>query len=463
MTGASCARARAIHWFLLAVLILTSLRATTQDNAFYLSGRVSDDRTEEPVENVNIVISNTEWGTTTNELGEFILRVDQLPFELEFTHVAYKTKRLLFEHQPLRPLSVRLSRRTESLSEVVITSQRIDTLYADQVYSVLDFELCNKGILLLIFKSRLSRAELLLQDWDGNTLAEMNILPMKPLGLYRDCLGEVHILSQDKAYQVSITDDRMSLYDPYDMSYFAEVMAGCKFMIGSRVFFEEVIYNELIKRFYVVNSLDTSSKLFAATADEEKVAFMRQNMGSVISRDNEADLLGSLNGTSKDANTLSAIRNASVTTRFNKMAYMSAIYAPLFAMGDSVVLFNHPRNMIQFFDTLGNEIGNTHIDYHSRDSVGTTWQLVSAFAKKDKWLKEVYVDRIRNKAYTAFRNLDGTWDLREIDLRTGEVRFNQRIPFPYVQKVQVRDGYLFYLYRGFGQSQKKKLFRQRIN
>jgi hypothetical protein len=181
-----------------------------------------------------------------------------------------------------------------------------------------------------------------------------------------------------------------------------------------------------------------------------------------MSKEYEASLLSSLNGTSGDAQTLSSIREMSTTTRFIKMAYLAAIYAPLYAMGDSVVLFNHPQNQIQFFDTLGNKIGETPIDYHLMDAADSISQMVYAFARKDKWLKEVYVDRIRNKAYTTYRNLNGTWDLREIDLHTGEARFSQLIPFPFVQKLRVRDGYLFYIYKGFGQSQKKKLFRQRI-
>ncbi len=444
-------------------LLLAGLLAAAQEEGFYVTGRVTDDQTGEPIEFVNIVVSNTNSGTTTSELGEFILQVSQLPYELEFTHVAYETRKLRFEYRPLQPLKVQLTHKSEPLTGVTITSRRIDTLYADQIYSVLDYELCDRGVLLLIFRNRLSRAELLFQDFDGNTLSELSVLPMKPLSLYRDCLGEVHILSEDKAYQIAFTDQKMSLYDPYDLDYFAEVMVGCRFIIGARVFFEEVIHNELIKRFYMVNTLDTSSLLFAMTADEEKIAFMRDNMVQAVSADKEAELLSKLNGTPNDAATLEQIRNSNVTARFIKMAYLSAIYAPLYAMGDSVVLFNHPRNVIQFFDTLGNKIGETPIKYHLQEENDPTGTMIYAFARREKWLKQVLVDKIRNKAYTTFRNLNGTWDLQEIDLATGEARFSQHIPFPFVQKLQIRDGYMFYLYRGYIQSEKKKLFRQRIN
>jgi hypothetical protein len=79
-----------------------------------------------------------------------------------------------------------------------------------------------------------------------------------------------------------------------------------------------------------------------------------------------------------------------------------------------------------------------------------------------KWKKKVLVDKKRNKAFTLFQRINGTIDLYEINLTTGNITFRLNIPFPYVQKIQIQDGYLYYIYKGYGEGQLKKLFRQRL-
>jgi len=442
-----------------------SVNAFAQEKGFYISGRVTDALNGEPVENANISIQNTTTGTSTNELGEFVVWISHLPFIVEISHVTYETKTLQYGHQPLQPLKISVNPRTEPLSEVVITSRRIDTVYADRIYSVLDYELCDRGILLLIYKARLSRSELLLQDYSGNTLLELKILPMKPLSLYRDCLGEIHILSEDKAYQVSIQETSMELYPPYDINFFAEVMAGCKFKIGHKVYFEDVQFFELVKKFYYVNTTDTTSHLLAVATDQEKIEFLRQNPENynINTRDLDLNLLEGMKGLPSDQQNLSKIRDIDVTLRFNKMAYLSRIYAPFYPMNDSVVIFNHPAGVIQFFNLSDSLVAETPITYQETDADDIHSTLVYGFAKRTKWLEQVFVDETDNKAYTLFQNINGTMDLKEINLETGKLAFKLNIPFPYVQKIKLRGGFVYFVYKGYGESPKKKLFRQKVN
>jgi hypothetical protein len=426
---------------------------------------VTDIDSGEPIENVNISVRNSNTGTITDELGWFQVWITRLPFSLEFSHISFEAKNIGFEHKPLQKLKVLMSRKSEPLSEVVITSHKTDTLYANRLYSVLDYELCEHGILLLIYKTRLSRSELLLLDYNGTILLDLKVLPMKPLGLFRDCLGEIHILSQDQAWQVSIQDTKMILYDPYAIDYFTEVMTGCRFKVGKKVYFEDFEYYDLIKKFYYVTTIDTSWHLLAVAADQDKIDFLRQNPENLNISQTEAELslLARFNGTSNDKMTLDLIRNLDESRRFNKMAYLRRIYAPLFVLADSILIFDHPNNRIQFYDYSDSLIGETTINYHLSKGSDTLSEQSHAFLNPAKWKEEIWVDGKRNRAYTAFQHIDGTKDLKEIDLRTGVVTFKVNIPFPYVQKIKVRDGYLYYVYKGFGEYQNKKLFRQRID
>ena len=155
-------------FLLLTVIVLTGgLLFSQQSVPFKISGTVSDQSTDEPVENVHVIVKSQKQGTTTNDRGQFTLYISKLPFTLEFSHVSYDSDNLQFEYPPARNLEISLEKKTRLLDEVVIVNQKIDTVFKDDIYSVLDFKPIEQGILLLVYKARLSRSELRLLDFSG--------------------------------------------------------------------------------------------------------------------------------------------------------------------------------------------------------------------------------------------------------------------------------------------------------
>ena len=75
--------------------------------------------------------------------------------------------------------------------------------------------------------------------------------------------------------------------------------------------------------------------------------------------------------------------------------------------------------------------------------------------RKDKWQKEVYIDNSTKKVYTSFLNLNGIKHIKEIDLQSGQITRSIKIPFPYVEKIKFHNGFMYYMYKGWGDSQKK--------
>lgn len=454
-----------LHLILLIFCLISARQLAAQQDGFLIEGFIWDSETGAPLENVNISVKNTNQGVSSDALGYFLIRLYKLPFTLEISHVGYEDKVITYEGIPLRSLRISLDPSTTPLPEVVITSQRIDTLFADRIYSVLDYALTDRGVLLLIYKARLSRAELLLQDYNGQKTLELKVLPMKPLRLYTDCLGEVHLHSMNKAYQLALLESRIKIYKPYSLDHFIEVMAGCRFQLQNKVYFEVYEIMGLVKRFYAVSTLDTTSSLIAIAADQEKLAFLGANPENSVfmnERETEQEMLSSLSGTPSDFQTLGQIRDLSVTLRFNRMAYLNRIYAPIFHLGDSVVIFNHPAGNIEFYDVNDRLIGKTAIQYQLNPDQDSVPEFIFNLVNTSKWEKKVLVDKTRNKAYTLFQRINGTLDLYEINLKTGNTSYRLNIPFPYVQKIQIQDGYLYYIYKGYGEGQRKKLLRQRL-
>jgi len=451
------------NFIFISYLLIVSLIVFSQETFIYVEGYIFDDITGEPLENVNISLKDSKLGTITDGFGKFKIIIRKLPVTLIISHVSYETKYIVVRIEPLKELDIRLKPRTEELKGVVITSEKIDILYKDDKYSVLDYELPDDGIILLIYKYTLTRAELLFIEFTGKELSGLKILPGKPLKLFKDCLGNIHIITKTKAFQVYSEENRIKLYKGVDLEYFMEIMSYCKFIIGSKMYYKSYGFMDLVANFYYIDTVDKKNFLFRTIADQQKLDFLRYNPENYsLSSGTGGPDLGDLKGLPGDKAILDKIRYMDNEKRFNRMAYFSPVYVPMFKLGDTVCVFNHPESKIELYNVLDSLFKETPISYHETEKKDFVNTLVSAFQRQNKWLKKIYVDPVQKKAYTLFFNNNGTKELKEIDLETGELVSTMRIPFPYLEKISVHNGYVYFIYKGWGEYQKKKLFRQLI-
>ncbi len=455
-----------IRSILLIICMITSQWINSQEPArFLVQGTVSDKESGEPVENVNVTIKGQQKGAITNELGQFKLYVTQLPFTLKFSHISYKSTEKSFDYPPEREIVINLSKDTKPLDEVIITSQKIDTIYRDDVYSVLDYELLEDKIVLLIYKARLTRSELLITDLEGNKNQSLPVLPGKPLALFKDCLGNIHIITKTKVYQIHLGNDQIRIYEGEDIAHFRKVMSGCLFSIQNKLYFERYGIFDFVKQVTYINTTDSSHHDLALIIDREKADMLQNNPEdySILSGIERYTSLKDLTGTDEQVNPNSKIRHLEFEERFIQMVYYGSINTPVLKLGDSLCIFNHPNNLIDIYNYNDSLVRRTTIDYHLKDKENVLTTLIHSFTPEKKWLEEVYTDPDLGKLYTLFQNINGTEDLMEIDVFTGETKFILTIPFPYVQKIKIKNGFVYFIYKGWGETQKKKLFRQKID
>ena len=442
------------------LLILFPLIVSGQNNKFTVSGSVTDYKTGEPLTDVNITSPGNKTGTISNESGEFTILLRNFPATLEFTHIGYSTLKINLEVPPIGKLNIRLAQEVTQLSGVTVVSDRVDTIYHDRKYSVLDYELFDDGILLLIFKYKLSRSELLFNTYDGKDKAKLTILPGKPLQLFRDCLGNAHLFTKTRSFQIYFEKDIIKLMPSVDINNFKEVMADCKFRAGNHLYFQKYAFNDLVINYY---SADTASKnwsLFRTIVDKDKMAFLSRNGGGAP----EMDLIKISGIDAYNANEVwRRYRDIEVQQRFTKMAYLSSVYAPIKKLGDTICIFNHPDSVMEFYNLSDSLIFTTPIKYHLTKKQDPLRTFASAWSKPVKWNREVIIDEQKGKLYTLFVRSNGQKELREINIKSGETKLVMKIHFPYVEKIKVRDGYAYFIYKGWGESEKKKLFRQRID
>jgi hypothetical protein len=114
-------------------------------------------------------------------------------------------------------------------------------------------------------------------------------------------------------------------------------------------------------------------------------------------------------------------------------------YKVLERIGDSVYFFNHISSSIDIYDQDLYYQKSHPIDYH----------------KQRQWEQEILVDAVEKKAYTTFR-YRGKYDLYEINLNNGSIRYTMTIPFAFPYKIMINNGFLYVLYRNKASSWDKK-------
>ena len=131
------------------------------------------------------------------------------------------------------------------------------------------------------------------------------------------------------------------------------------------------------------------------------------------------------------------------------------IYDPVFAIGDSLVLFNFEADKNEYFDKNAQMIGETPIKFHRYLNWNGKWLM------KNSWKKQVLVDMARKEFYAVFED-DGVMSISKIDLKTGQTQVVARLSdFHFVQLPTINDGTLYFMYHT-GPTHSNALYRMRI-
>lgn len=88
---------------------------------------VLDQTTKQPIQGVNIYLNNTSEGAITNQRGRFYIRFKtkvKNSDTLFFSHLGYKTKKIVFQKFIDKKDTVYLAKNLERLKEVTVTSDR---------------------------------------------------------------------------------------------------------------------------------------------------------------------------------------------------------------------------------------------------------------------------------------------------------------------------------------------------
>lgn len=413
------------------ILWLCPFMLCGQEQYRFFYGRVVDQETKKGIANVNLSVRGTRIGTVTGKRGDFSFFTDSIPAVLEISHLGYNTKEIVLDETSYS-MVVYLTKRVTELSEVEIKATIKEPFYQDPFYAVRDYEIDSGFVYLLVYRLRLLNSEVICKNIYGDTVARSEVLRFFPNRLFRDCMGYMHVLSNDSGFQVHRSGKKLILIHPVGLKKFDDVLKNCLLSTGETFYFQTVVDHGLGVEYFGINRKTLKKNLISSVKDEKRVAMLRRN--------------------EDDAGLLWRTRYPDSRDDFVNWNYVHKIlYRPiktaLYKIGNYICIFNTPARQMEFYDLEGNFSYKLALQVDDVDN--------------GRWTTEVLIDEVTSLVYTMFLR-NGVSTLYRIDLNTGKLKKIISLVYPYPQKVRVYNGFVYYLYDIPGSPDNKMLYRERL-
>lgn len=408
--------------FFFLLMILLSANLSFAQNGFIISGNVTDKETGKPIYNASIIEKNTKNGTTSNQKGFFFIKVSKLPVSLNISHVAYQKTTENCKNN--NNLQIELIRKIDTFPVVEISAHKVINLVEKKLFDVVDYEFYGENILLLSYSYKeVINPWLIMINNYGDTLFKSSV--NKEGNFYRDCLGNIHLVSKEYAYQIFIEDKKLELLYPVNPDTFYKILNPCITEINNKFFIKQWSYHNQVLSYSLVNADDSSKKEVKVISDERAIRMLSDR---------------------NRFNSMGAKPPSDADLRFEEMCFFKPIFAPLVKLKDKIAIFNFVDSKIEVYNENGNP----------------DKELSITFNKIKGWKEEIFADEITGKAYALYKN-NGISTLREVSIETGIVGKEITIPyFKYIEKIKVRNGYVYFLYRINSPMELMKLYKMAV-
>jgi len=436
--------------FLLLVTFFLVGQLFAQDSTV-VQFHLIDKKSGDPIPNVSGTISiNSEKKhiLTSRQLGLITINCSEKDkVNARFSHAFYDSQNLdIAVHRSINEDTININvylvtGKIQYVSEVNV--KPIGTpyvVYKSERLSVDDFEIKKDGkIILLTYTKRLNKgSELLL--YDGSKVQNSFQVPGVALELVRDYRGNPNIVCEENIFGIYLEDEQLKIAR-LEKDYFIKYVMPIVDTQKTKMYFSN--FNPLYPAFdyYMYDQQDSSYNVMASVKDELMMELYRSEYKWV-------DVRTKIWAKYKELETGIDAEIWVGANYFTQSVYYEELYAPLFQRNDSLFLFDYYKDQLITFDFLGNRLDSVSIYHHYR-------------RKSSGWKKELIQDQITGQIYAHFEK-DGISYLGLIDVKTGEIKERVQLEFKYVDKIEVFDNYVYYIYRPYESAQKKFLYKEQL-
>jgi len=432
-------------------------------NCQTLSGVVIDDSTNKPISGVNVF--SEEVGTSSNSKGEFVIHIKSLPSQLTFSHIAYKELKYDLVKSELEELgySIRVKLTFDSVDLIgpeIFAKPKPILVFENKLRHVSDFEFIDNQLIVLTYESQKSfksqeeygmeifnEARIYLTDENQNIKDSLSF----GKGEYKldKSFRNLPILKTKKEIiQFSILSDKIDTTS-IPKAHYESLIKPTIDSIGDMLYVSNFNSSFPAFEYYAFNKKDSSYAMVKSISDDFGVEMMRSEYKYLTNRQRVEAMNMSIR-TGIDKKIIGAYMRG-----FQSQTYFETPYSPLFVMNDTILIFDHYQDHLYKISRWNNVIDSIGFSYHKKERYD------QKMIPNNSWNKELYLDKIESRMWTSY-NKNGFTYLKEIDLKDASLGMPNKLSHRYIEKLQIRDGFAYYVYRPFESSLKKYLYKEKL-
>lgn len=334
-----------------------------------------------------------------------------------------------------------LAQKPVNLGEVIVTAEKkADTVFGTWKFSVADYEFHEDKLLLLTYTRSLSAAKVMLVNDAQNILSTFDI-PDEALKLYKDYMGFINVMCKENVFRIKISGNSISLAS-LPLEEFNVKITPCIDTIKENIYFSNYSKDYPEFTYYAFNTSDSSVSPLRTITDEEQLKEYNMEYYFLKAKDKlYARKLAAEYQVDKH-------RIAAIMSGVTSSIFYTPLYAPLFIINDTIVVFDHYSNSILSYNKKHERIDSVCIDYHHPKS----WR---------DWKHEIILDKENHNVYALYQK-NGYYFLKHIDLKTGKIIGSFKLLNRYVEHIRVKGDYVYYVYRPFESLQEQFVYKELI-
>jgi hypothetical protein len=393
---------------------------------------------------VKLEVDGKIYHSTTGYHGNFTMNVPyDEQYSVESSHFLYESTTLLLPvspHQDTLHIVFEM-KRIGMMPEVVIEQRGVPIkIFGDSLLSVSDFEILPNGhIILLVYPKRLEKgSEILL--WDGEKVLSRKAVPDLAEELVRDYRGNPHVVCAKNVYGIFQEKESIEI-STLEKEYFKKYLSPILDTNKTKLYFSNFSKDYPSFTYFAYDLLDSTYTKIASITDKLMMELYRSEYKWV-------DVRTKLWAKNKELETGIDAEIWVGKKYFTQSIYYKELYAPLFHRSDSLFVFDYYRDQLMIFDQKGKQVDSIPIHHHY-------------FPKETGWKKNLIQDRETGQIY-AVMQLAGYTYIQHLHTQTGQLGDKIKLYHRYVDKVEIQDNAVFYVYRPFESAQKKFLYKEKL-
>lgn len=416
--------------------------------AFSIYGEIVNSQ-DKPVQGALIQILNSNYNTLSDAKGAFKITLphkQHVSILVKHTSYVSKVKELdVNDTAESAVINFRLTFKEIILDSVAVKPKlKPDTIAYSGKYSIYDFDFYEDKYILLTAANKLDKAEIKLADNNGKILSTTKIPEGSGLAkeLFHDYMGYTNIICENAIYRVIVYNNAFIIFslNAKDFNSFVKPIIDT---INNKLIFSDYWKEYPAFNYYSYDEKEKSKDKIISITNADLMSIYNMEYYYMKPRQRlEAREVA-------DAYNVDKTVAAAVMSGFTKSLFYDPLYAPLFILKDTICVFDHYKDALYHFDKQGKKLDSISISYNHPKN----WR---------EWKHLMLKDDFENSIYAVYAN-NGHKYIKYIDHRDGKVKGKYKLIFHSADKVKVRDGYIYYVYRPFESTQEKFLYRERIN